>query len=76
MQCVSWAICGRKFLQVISLVQWFTGLLSTSSDLKIEILWTSLVVQWLRCHASNAEGMGFILRGGTKIPHAVGYSQK
>ena len=29
---------------------------------------TSLVVQWLRLHASNAEGMGSIPAGGTKIP--------
>ena len=32
---------------------------------------TSLVVQWLRLHASNAEGMGSIPGWGTKIPHAI-----
>ena len=76
MQCVSWTICGRKFLQLISPVQWFTDLLSTSSDLNIEILRTSLVVQWLRCHASNVGGMDSIISGGTKVPHAVEYGQK
>ena len=30
---------------------------------------TSLVVQWLRLHASNAEGVGSIPGVGTKIPH-------
>ena len=30
----------------------------------------SLVVQWLRLHASNAGGMGSIPGQGTKIPHA------
>ena len=33
---------------------------------------TSLVVQWLRLHASNAgAGVGSIPGGGTKIPHAM-----
>ena len=32
---------------------------------------TSLVVQWLRFHASNARGAGLIPGQGTKIPHAV-----
>ena len=32
---------------------------------------TSLVVQWLRPHASNVGGMGSIPGWGTKIPHAV-----
>ena len=31
----------------------------------------SLVVQWLRFQASNAEGMGSILCQGTKIPLAM-----
>ena len=33
---------------------------------------TSLVVQWLRLHAPNAEGMGMILDQETKIPFAIG----
>ena len=37
---------------------------------------TSLVVQWLRLHTSNAEGMGLIPGQGTKIPHATWCSQK
>ena len=36
----------------------------------------SLVVQWLRLHASTAEGLGSIPGQGTKIPHAVWYGQK
>ena len=32
---------------------------------------TSLVVQWLRLHTSNAGGMGLIPGGGTKIPHVA-----
>ena len=36
---------------------------------------TSLVVQWLRLHAPNAEGMGLIPGQGTKIPHAVGVAK-
>ena len=37
---------------------------------------TSLVVQWLRLHASNAGGAGLIPGWGTKILHAVWHSQK
>ena len=37
---------------------------------------TSLAVQWLRLHASNAGGTGLIPGWGTKIPHAAGCSQK
>ena len=37
---------------------------------------TSLVVHWLRLHASNAGGMGSIPGGGTKIPHAMWHGQK
>ena len=33
---------------------------------------TSLVVQRLRLHASNAGGVGSIPGWGTKIPHAAG----
>ena len=37
---------------------------------------TSLEVQWLRLHASNAGGAGSIFGRGTKIPHVSGCSQK
>ena len=37
---------------------------------------TSLVVQQLRVHASNAEGMGLIPGWGTKIPQAEQWGQK
>ena len=30
------------------------------------------MVQWLRLHTANAEGLGLIPGWGTKIPHAVG----
>ena len=32
---------------------------------------TSLVVQWLRRHASTVGGVGSIPGGGAKIPHAM-----
>ena len=32
---------------------------------------TSLVIQWFRCHDSNAMGVGSIPGPGTKIPHAI-----
>ena len=41
------------------------------SLIKIKPSGTSLVVQWLRLHASNAGGTGSIPGQGTKIPHAV-----
>ena len=35
-------------------------------------LWTSLVVQWVRLHAPNAEGLGSIPGQGTRTPmHAA-----
>ena len=36
---------------------------------------TSLAVQWLRLHASNAGGPALIHGQGTKIPHAARYSR-
>ena len=36
----------------------------------------SLVVQWLRLHASNTGGAGSIPGLGNKIPHATGHGQK
>ena len=37
---------------------------------------TSLVVQWLRLHASTTGGMGLIPGWGTKIPHAMQCGKK
>ena len=37
---------------------------------------TSLAVQWLRLHTSNAGGAGLIPGRGTKIPHAAQHTQK
>ena len=43
---------------------------------KYKRIGTSLVVQWLRLHTSTAGGVGSIPGWGTKIPHAMGRSQK
>ena len=40
------------------------------------IVGTSLVVQWLKLHASNARDVGSISGRGTKIPHAAQRGQK
>ena len=37
---------------------------------------TSLAVQWLRLHTSNARGAGLIPGQGTKILHTAHHSQK
>ena len=37
---------------------------------------TSLAVQWLRLHTSNAEDVGLIPGWGTKISHAAGVTAK
>ena len=37
---------------------------------------TSLVVQWLRLHASNAGDLDSVPGQGTKIPHAAWCGQK
>ena len=37
---------------------------------------TSLVVQWVRLHASSAGGAGLIPGWGPKIPHTAQYGQK
>ena len=37
---------------------------------------TSLRVQWLRLHPTNAGSMGSIPGWGTKVPHTVGCGQK
>ena len=39
--------------------------------LRNHLLWTSMVVQWLRLHASNEGVMAFIPSQGTGIPHAI-----
>ena len=44
-------------------------------SLKLPLLGTFLVVQWLRLHASTAGGMGSIPGWGTKIPQAMGWGQ-
>ena len=55
----------------------FLGRKGKKSGGKIKVIGTSLVVQWLRFHASNAVGWvgGVLLSSipgqGTKIPHAV-----
>ena len=38
--------------------------------------WTSLVVQWLRLHASTTRATGSIPSWGTKIPHFVCHDQE
>ena len=40
---------------------------------KSGVLGTSLVVQWLRLHASTVGSLGSILGWGTKIPHAINF---
>ena len=44
--------------------------------MKSKISWTSLAVQWLRLHASNAGGTGLIPGREAKIPHAAWRGQK
>jgi len=43
---------------------------------RLTVTETSLVVQWLRLHASTPRGMGLIPDQGTKILHAPQHSQK
>ena len=42
-----------------------------SVRLRVLLPGTSLAVQWLRIHASTAEGAGSVPGWGTKIPHAT-----
>ena len=42
----------------------------------LQIIETSLVVQWLRLHAANTQSVDLIPGQGTKIPHAVWHGQK
>ena len=41
------------------------------TNLELYYTETSLVVQWLRLHASTVEGTGLTLDWGTKISHAL-----
>ena len=41
------------------------------SQLHITHSWTSMGVQWLKCHTPNAGGMGSSPGQGTKIPHGA-----
>ena len=43
---------------------------------KICLQGSSLIVQWLRLHAVQAEGVGSVSDQGTKIPHAVQLGKK
>ena len=45
-------------------------------SLKLPLLGTFLVVQWLRLHASTAGGMGSIPGWGTKMLHALQCGKK
>ena len=45
-------------------------------DVKRSCSGTSLVVQWLRLHVPNAGGGSSTTGWETKIPHAMGHSQK
>ena len=51
-------------------------MLHGSRKKKIYDFGSSLPVQWLRLHTSNAEGAGLIPGQGTQIPHASRSSQK
>ena len=42
----------------------------------VSCLQKSLVVQWVRLHASNAAGAGLIPGQGTKIPYALSQKKK
>ena len=45
-------------------------------SLRNDIVGTFLLAQWLRTHASNAEGMGLIPSQRTRIPHIAQYGKK
>ena len=47
-----------------------------NTQIKKPCLGTSLAVQWLGLHASNAGCTGSIPGRGPKIPHAMWYGQK
>ena len=62
-----WRYYYKYYLQVIDE--------NTEVERHSKILGTSLVVQWLRFHTSNAGVMGSIPAQGTKIPHGTWHSK-
>ena len=50
---------------------WYCFFNTGTRKFKIAFAGTSLVVQWLRCHASTAGGVGLIPGQGSEIPHAT-----
>ena len=50
--------------------------MSDTLSVKLQFICTSLVVQWIRLHASTVGHVGSIPGWGTKILHAVWHSQK
>ena len=63
----------RSFLFVLLRIPRRKGILPSR---KKRVVGTSLVVQWLRLFAANAEGAGSIPGQGAKIPPAMRCSQK
>ena len=63
-------VCIFPFQGLAALFSWLVDNPSTSS-VKENCLETSLVVWWLRIHASNAGDAGLIPGQGIKIPYAV-----
>lgn len=66
--------CQDGFL--ISAIFWNTLIFCFLRGKKEKLSEPSLVVQWLRFHASNAVGIGSIPSQGTKIQHPVWYIAK
>ena len=75
-----------KFLERHKLLNWFKKKENSEWYIRKMLNWeeqnstkenlrTSLVVEWLRLRASNAEGMGSIPGQGTKIPHPQGVAK-
>ena len=65
-----------KFQTQVMKIFWKRSKLGGLCSLRIQRGGTSLVVQWLRLHASNAGGEGSIPGLGTEIPHALGCGHK
>ena len=61
------------FLEPIYLCVNVIAQVHTVPCFKSGVLGTSLVVQWLRLHASTVGSLGSILGWGTKIPHAINF---
>lgn len=66
--------CQDGFLISAIFLEYINLLLSKGKKEKLSE--PSLVVQWLRFHASNAVGIGSIPSQGTKIQHPVWYIAK